>query len=671
MAKTTRWDGGHASSNNFSEADNWDNGVPAAGDTIEFGGTTRLTPNNNLTADTSFAAITFVSGAGAFTIGGNRITLGGTLTNSDDSTQTISLDIILDASRTIACTSGPIVISGAISGNLGSIDTTAFTKTGAYGLTLSGNNTFIGVITVSGGTLYAGSTTAFASQRANLDNTAGVTLDITGFDVTLGSIVSGGTTGGNVVLGSQTLTVGNDNSNQIYTGAISGTGGVTKIGTGFQTFNGVASSYTGVTRIQNGTIVVASLVNVGAGNSSIGAPTTAANGTIHLGDGTTTGQLAFISASGSCSTDRVINLAGTTGGGSLRNSTVGGAGDITFTSDFTATGSGAKTLLLFGNISGSDGIITGKIVDSAGGATSVEKQGINSVWTLSGANTYTGGTLVTTGRLAAGSTSAFGVGSAVTMATGVSAILDITGYNNTIGSITGGSSGGGSVTLGSATLTIGSNNTSPAAYAGAISGSGGNIVKTGSGVLTLSSASNSFTGTITVSQGTLINDGTVSGTGAITVANTATLGGVGTFAGAITMSAGSTLAPGSTGVSIGTLNTAAVTMNATSTYSVDLNGTTPTFDKINSSGTVACAGVLTVANIINSAVGKVYTIVGASTVSGTFSGLPEGYVKVTGGRYLKISYLGNNVTLTDIDAARFAEHTTGRGFMRGVGVGIM
>ena len=88
-------------------------------------------------------------------------------------------------------------------------------------------------------------------------------------------------------------------------------------------------------------------------------------------------------------------------------------------------------------------------------------------------------------------------------------------------------------------------------------------------------------------------------------------------------------------------------MNATSTYSVDLDGTTPTFDKINSSGTVVCAGTLTVDNIINSAVGKVYTIVGAGTVSGTFSGLVEGALFTSGINTFQISYLSNNVTLTD------------------------
>lgn len=70
MAKTTRWTGGHGSSNNWSQTLNWDNGVPVAGDTIEFAGTTRLSPNNDIVADTSFAALKFINGAGAFTIGG-------------------------------------------------------------------------------------------------------------------------------------------------------------------------------------------------------------------------------------------------------------------------------------------------------------------------------------------------------------------------------------------------------------------------------------------------------------------------------------------------------------------------------------------------------------------------------------------------------------------------
>jgi len=151
--------------------------------------------------------------------------------------------------------------------------------------------------------------------------------------------------------------------------------------------------------------------------------------------------------------------------------------------------------------------------------------------TLSGANTYTGPTTVDAGTLQAGVVSvanvsgAFGNNSAVIMANVSGAILNITGFNTQIGSLTGGGSTGGNVTLGAATLTVGGDNTSPAAYAGAISGTGGALAKIGTGMLTLSGA-NAYTGGTTVSAGTLdwLNTGAKPASGATTVASGATLG---------------------------------------------------------------------------------------------------------------------------------------------------
>ena len=70
--------------------------------------------------------------------------------------------------------------------------------------------------------------------------------------------------------------------------------------------------------------------------------------------------------------------------------------------------------------------------------------------------------------------------------------------SETIGSLTG---AGGTVNLQSYTLSVGGDNTSPATYAGAISGSG-SLTKIGSGTLTLS-ATNTYTGATSVSNGVL------------------------------------------------------------------------------------------------------------------------------------------------------------------------
>lgn len=77
--------------------------------------------------------------------------------------------------------------------------------------------------------------------------------------------------------------------------------------------------------------------------------------------------------------------------------------------------------------------------------TSVTQDGAGTTW-LRGANTYTGGTTVNQGILRAGSTQAFGVNSAVSVGSGAS--LDLNGFNNSIGSL----SGSGYVNLYGATL---------------------------------------------------------------------------------------------------------------------------------------------------------------------------------------------------------------------------
>src|SRR6266480_4496677 len=77
FAADATWDGGGADPN-FITALNWaSDTVPAANDTLTFAGITRVGPNNDLAAGTAFNGITFASTAGAFTLGGNQITLHG------------------------------------------------------------------------------------------------------------------------------------------------------------------------------------------------------------------------------------------------------------------------------------------------------------------------------------------------------------------------------------------------------------------------------------------------------------------------------------------------------------------------------------------------------------------------------------------------------------------
>ena len=110
------------------------------------------------------------------------------------------------------------------------------------------------------------------------------------------------------------------------------------------------------------------------------------------------------------------------------------------------------------------------------------------------------------GTLQAGAANTFSATSAFTVAGG--ATLDLNNFNQTIGSL----AGDGNVTLGSATLTTGGDNTSTT-FAGGISGTGG-LVKTGSGIMMLTGI-NSYTGGTTINGFGVLQLGDIDTTGKI------------------------------------------------------------------------------------------------------------------------------------------------------------
>lgn len=103
--------------------------------------------------------------------------------------------------------------------------------------------------------------------------------------------------------------------------------------------------------------------------------------------------------------------------------------------------------------------------------------------------------------------------------------------------------------------------------AGPVSGTG-ILVKQGGGTLILTSESSTFTGPVSVAEGSLRVDGVIpSSASAVTVASGATLGGSGTLQRPVTLSGGN-LAPGS---GVGTLqNVAALTVATGSAFQFDL-----------------------------------------------------------------------------------------------------
>ncbi len=199
----------------------------------------------------------------------------------------------------------------------------------------------------------------------------------------------------NMDLGSADRTINTRNNGNITLGGIlSGTGGIIKANLGNLILSGT-NTYSGNTTINSG-VLFASFVNTNLGTGS----------TINMGSGTATASL-WVDGAGNETVTKTINLAGTTGGATLRNNKTG-SDTLTFSSDFTATGAGAKILTLDASANGNLGVISGAIGDSSGGATSLV---INKgTWTLSGNNSYTGGTTVSGGVAKTSHANAFGTG---------------------------------------------------------------------------------------------------------------------------------------------------------------------------------------------------------------------------------------------------------------------
>ena len=344
------------------------------------------------------------------------------LTNNGDTNNNLILDGTTPSITVNALGTGKnATISAIIEGTAGLV------KSGNGTLILSGVNTYTGTTKISAGTVNVTGTGTLGARSADvtLADVAGATLDFTGVTGSRihGSLSGGGASGGNIVLGGSTFYFGNNALNYTYGGIISGTGAINYAGTGTQTLTG-NNTFDGKTGISKGVLSINSISSVYGGASSLGNATSAATGRLDIGDRTTTGTLLYTGSGHT--TDRSVNLYGATGGATLDAS---GSGALVFTSDFRASVVGAKTLTLTGS-STADNRIGGAIVDSGNGTTSVTKSGAGK-WILSGANTYTGGTIVSAGTLALGADNPLPA-TAVSIGT---ATLDASTFDDTLGTL--------------------------------------------------------------------------------------------------------------------------------------------------------------------------------------------------------------------------------------------
>ncbi|MDY0170434.1 MAG: autotransporter-associated beta strand repeat-containing protein, partial [Thermoguttaceae bacterium] len=183
------------------------------------------------------------------------------MVNSGGSPRTLTLDVADGVAE------HDLILSGRIS------DYTArgpnrIAKAGDGTLLLSGDNNFTGTVAIDGGLLLVGHQNALGAQAnaVTFANAAGATLSLGGFDVSIGSLAGGGTTGGEVALGDKTLTVGFAGTSTTYAGAISGAGGLVKTGSGILTLSGPLN-HTGNTVVDGGVLVLNMSGAVIAGNT--------------------------------------------------------------------------------------------------------------------------------------------------------------------------------------------------------------------------------------------------------------------------------------------------------------------------------------------------------------------------------------------------------------------
>ncbi len=508
---------------------------------VEALGTGNVTDNATLEMNTGGDFDNAISGSGQVVKSGDEtLTLSGA--NSYTGGTTISGGTLV-ASNVEALGTGDITdnatlelnAGGDFANNIGG--TGRVEKSGDDALTLSGSNTYTGGTLISGGTLVANDVNALGT--GDITDNATLALNAVGdFDNAIsgsGKVEKSGddaltlsgsnTYTGGTLISSGTLVASNVealgtgdvtdnatlelNTSGTFDNAISGSGQVVKSGDKMLTLSG-ANSYSGGTLISDGTLVASNVESLGTGDVTN-------NATLELNTG---GDFTNnISGSGQVvkSGDEALTLSGSntyTGGTLISDGTlvasnvealgtgdvtdnatlelntsgtfdnvISGSGQVVKSGDDALTLSGSNTYRGGTTISGGtlvatsvEALGTGDVTDNAtlalntggdfinniGGTGRVEKSGDQTL-TLSGANSYTGGTLISSGTLVASNVNALGSGDVTD-----NAVLELN---------TGGT------------------------FDNAISGSG-QVEKSGDGTLTLS-GSNTYTG------GTLISDGTL------------------------------------------------------------------------------------------------------------------------------------------------------------------
>jgi autotransporter-associated beta strand protein len=472
------------------------NAIGSSG-TISFGGGTLQASASN-TIDYSARFSNAASQQYKIDTNGQNLTLATALTSSGGSfTKLGSGTLTLSGANTY--TSGTTLSGGTLTaGNLNAFGTGALTIGAGTFLDLANysiantvtNNggTILNAGTLAGGTFNGGTTDLSGANSTVAAVTGTATVNVTGTDTAI-TTVSGGTVnvnaagttiqsynGGDVAVGAGLAVTVNEGTSS---GSISGAGGLTKAGSGTLALSG-SNSFSGALTVSGGILNLRNATGLG---TTAGSTTVSNGATLQLQGGITVGAEALSLNGGAASdqTGALVNVSGT--------NTYGGAVTVTASSSISAA--------------------SGSVLNLTGG---VVKNGTVA--------TFNGGTFIrNSGTLNANVTDALPTANGRTAVifdgTGTS-VLSL-GAAQSVASLT--SAGAATLTLGANTLTVGTS-TGSTTFAGVISGSGG-LIKDGASTQILTGA-NTYTGTTTISAGTLEVSGA---SGALTATSAVNING--------------------------------------------------------------------------------------------------------------------------------------------------
>lgn len=289
------------------------------GRTAVGGGTLRISSEQNL-------------GSGPLSFTADQLILaGGTL----NTTASFSIDDI-NRGITLAAAGGTLSVNGSTTLTLANViaGTGSLTQSGTGTLALTAANTFSGATLANAGTLALGDVNALQNSTLTTATAGNVTFTLSGANTyNLGGLAGNDT----VALGANTLSVGANEETTVFTGVLTGTGGLIKVGAGTLNLT-AASTYSGDTRIEGGMIVLANanaLQNSTLDTGSAG--TQSAN--LTLGEGTT---YNIGGLKGSADFDLAVSNLSV--GANNQSTTFYGVLQGAFNNNVTKVGSGTLTL---------------------------------------------------------------------------------------------------------------------------------------------------------------------------------------------------------------------------------------------------------------------------------------------------------------------------------------